>query len=146
MKKSGNDYDGLFDGLNRGKDSFKMTITPEIAAKMLEWNNHNRPLYSATYINYARQMSNNKWRETGVPLIFDPRGLADGQHRLKAILLSGKTYTFTINITEDEEIHMYLDNGFPVELPVCPVCGFVYVPEELALGKVLSVEKALEDK
>ena len=41
---------------------------------------------------------------------------------------------------------MYLDNGFPVELPVCPSCGFVYVPEELALGKVLSVEKALEDK
>ena len=40
----------------------------------------------------------------------------------------------------------YLGNGFPVELPVCPVCGFVYVPEELALGKVLSVEKALEDK
>ena len=37
---------------------------------------------------------------------------------------------------------MYLDNGFPVELPVCPQCGFVYVPEELAL----SVEKALEDK
>lgn len=41
---------------------------------------------------------------------------------------------------------MYLDNGFPVELPVCPECDFVYVPEELALGKVLSVEKALEDK
>ena len=41
---------------------------------------------------------------------------------------------------------MYLDNGFPVELPVSLVCGFVYVPEELALGKVLSVEKALEDK
>ena len=41
---------------------------------------------------------------------------------------------------------MYLANGFPVELPVCPKCGFVYVPESLALGKVLSVEKALEDK
>lgn len=41
---------------------------------------------------------------------------------------------------------MYLGNGFPVELPVCPRCGFVYVPEELALGKVLAVEKALEDK
>lgn len=41
---------------------------------------------------------------------------------------------------------MYLDNGFPVELPVCPQCGFVYVPEELALGRVLSVERALEDK
>lgn len=41
---------------------------------------------------------------------------------------------------------MYLGNGFPVELPVCPECGFVYVPEELALGKVLAVEKSLEDK
>ncbi len=40
----------------------------------------------------------------------------------------------------------YLDNAFPVELPVCPSCGFIYVPEELALGKVLSVERALEDK
>ena len=40
----------------------------------------------------------------------------------------------------------YLDNAFPVELPVCPKCGFIYVPEGLALGKVLSVEKALEDK
>lgn len=40
----------------------------------------------------------------------------------------------------------YLDNEFHVELPTCPVCGFVYVPEELALGKVLSVEKVLEDK
>ena len=27
-----------------------------------------------------------------------------------------------------------------------PKCGFVYVPEELALGKVLAVERALEDK
>ena len=40
----------------------------------------------------------------------------------------------------------YLDNAFPVEQPVCPKCGFVYVPEEHATGKVLSVEKVLEDK
>ena len=40
----------------------------------------------------------------------------------------------------------YLDNGFPVKLPVCPSCGFVYVSEELALTKVLAVEKSLEDK
>lgn len=40
----------------------------------------------------------------------------------------------------------YLDNGFPVELPCCPVCGMVYVPEELAAGKIFDVEQALEDK
>ena len=44
------------------------------------------------------------------------------------------------------DVLMYLENGFPVEMPVCPKCGFVYVPEELALGKVLAVERALEDK
>lgn len=40
----------------------------------------------------------------------------------------------------------YLGNGFPVELPKCPKCGMVFIPEELALGKMLHVEKSLEDK
>jgi hypothetical protein len=40
----------------------------------------------------------------------------------------------------------YLGNRFPVELPRCPSCGMVYVPEALALGKMLNVEQALEDK
>ena len=40
----------------------------------------------------------------------------------------------------------YLGNAFPVELPVCPKCGFIYVPEDLALGRVLTVERSLEDK
>lgn len=40
----------------------------------------------------------------------------------------------------------YLGQTFPVDLPRCPSCGFVYVSEELALGKMLRVEQALEDK
>lgn len=40
----------------------------------------------------------------------------------------------------------YLGQSFPVDLPRCPRCGFVYVSEELALGKMLKVEQALEDK
>jgi hypothetical protein len=40
----------------------------------------------------------------------------------------------------------YLGNSFPVELLKCPGCGLVFVPEELALGKMVEVEKALEDK
>jgi len=40
----------------------------------------------------------------------------------------------------------YLDSAFPVELPKCPKCGLTYVPEPLAVGKMLEVEKALEDK
>lgn len=40
----------------------------------------------------------------------------------------------------------YLNSAFPVELPACPVCGQFYIPEELAIGKILHVEKSLEDK
>ena len=40
----------------------------------------------------------------------------------------------------------YLGQSFPVELPRCPSCGFVYASEELALGRMLKVEQALEDK
>lgn len=40
----------------------------------------------------------------------------------------------------------YLGQSFPVDLPRCPKCGFVFVSEDLALGKMLKVEQALEDK
>ena len=40
----------------------------------------------------------------------------------------------------------YMDNGFPIELLKCKKCGLVLITEELALGKMLEVEKTLEDK
>jgi hypothetical protein len=40
----------------------------------------------------------------------------------------------------------YLGSSFPVDLFKCPNCGLVLIPEELALGKMVEVEKALEDK
>ncbi|NLH81630.1 MAG: hypothetical protein GX458_12400 [Phyllobacteriaceae bacterium] len=40
----------------------------------------------------------------------------------------------------------YLGQSFPVDLPRCPRCGFVWVSEEIASGKMLKVEQALEDK
>jgi len=52
----------------------------------------------------------------------------------------------------DEEMVMkpveleYLDSLFNVELPTCPHCRYVLVPEGLALGKMSQVEQLLEDK
>ena len=40
----------------------------------------------------------------------------------------------------------YLGNSYPVDLLRCPSCGLVMVPEDLALGRMNEVEKALEDK
>ncbi|GAB6178385.1 DNA-binding protein [Desulfobaculum senezii] len=41
---------------------------------------------------------------------------------------------------------VYLDSRFNVELPACPDCGFVLIPENIALGKMAEVERLLEDK
>ncbi len=40
----------------------------------------------------------------------------------------------------------YLGSAFPVDLWHCPACGLVLIPEDLALGRMLEVEKMLEDK
>jgi len=40
----------------------------------------------------------------------------------------------------------YMESDFPVELYKCSQCGLVFIPEELAKGKMDQVEKALEDK
>jgi NAD-dependent SIR2 family protein deacetylase len=35
---------------------------------------------------------------------------------------------------------------YPVELPQCPVCGIVFISEQLAVGRMAQIEKLLEDK
>ncbi|WP_024955568.1 DVU_1557 family redox protein [Sulfurospirillum arcachonense] len=40
----------------------------------------------------------------------------------------------------------YLEGNFEVELLKCPTCKMVYINDDLALGKMLEVEKGLEDK
>ncbi len=40
----------------------------------------------------------------------------------------------------------YQGNVFKVELLLCPSCGAVLIAEELAVGRMLEVEKLLEDK
>ena len=41
---------------------------------------------------------------------------------------------------------VYLGGNFEVELIQCPQCKMVIIDEKLALGKMLEVEKGLEDK
>ncbi|HNR14232.1 MAG TPA: hypothetical protein PLG17_00095 [Thermodesulfobacteriota bacterium] len=40
----------------------------------------------------------------------------------------------------------YLGSMFPVDLLRCPSCGQVFIPEDMAIGKMAEVEKILEDK
>jgi RNase P subunit RPR2 len=49
-------------------------------------------------------------------------------------------------LVKGKVVASYLGAEFPIELLRCPKCGLVHVPEELATGKMLQVEQALEDK
>lgn len=75
--------------MNPPKNSITMTITPEMAAEFLKYNENNRPLKSQRIAAFARQMKIG-WCHTGQPIIMsDMAILNDGQHRLQACLKSG---------------------------------------------------------
>ena len=40
----------------------------------------------------------------------------------------------------------YLGASFPADIPACPKCGAIFIPAEVALGKMLQIEQGLEDK
>ena len=51
-----------------------------------------------------------------------------------------------IPLTPDKVSVSYLGSTFTVDLLKCKSCGHVLITEDLALGKMLEVEKTLEDK
>lgn len=66
------------------------TVTPNMAAKWLEFNANNRPPSERTVERYAKAMKTGKWSLNGESIKFSAEGnLLDGQHRLTAICKSG---------------------------------------------------------
>jgi len=67
-------------------------VTPEMAARWLEGNIHNRDIRIADVNRYAEDMRRGRWKLTHQAIAFTEDGtLIDGQHRLWAILESGVT-------------------------------------------------------
>lgn len=79
-------------------------ITPEIAEKLLNFNSKNRPIKDNTVKFYLTQMQSDQWIFNGEPLQFNSKGeLINGQHRLKAQIIAGKTFPTVIvrNVPDD---------------------------------------------
>lgn len=75
----------------------KVQVTPELAKKWLKTNIDNRKLSEAHVRKLARDMSNDDFPNLGETIKFDAEGhLIDGQHRLEAVKLSGKTVEFFV--------------------------------------------------
>lgn len=84
-----------------------MDVTPEIAARWLEKNTHNRSVRQTKVDEYATSMKTGKWLLTHEAIAFvrpwvdkegnhHPETLQDGQHRLWAVMESGVTCQFTV--------------------------------------------------
>ena len=87
-------------------------ITPELAKQYLTKNSKNRPIKPSTVREYARDMLNGKFLTTHQGIAFDETGtLSDGQHRLLALVASGKTLDFLVTRGLPVESTAVIDRG-----------------------------------
>lgn len=83
---------GMQAAVNDGLRSSWIDVTPTQAKEWLERNFRNRSVSDDVVTAYARDMVNGAWAETHQGIAFNDRDeLVDGQHRLKAIIASGRT-------------------------------------------------------
>jgi len=81
------------------------TITPEIAAEMLEANKSNRPLTESNVAGLVKEIKGGRWKVNGDMIRFsDSNIIIDGQHRLHAVVRSGIT------------IQSWVMNGLPSDV------------------------------
>ena len=87
-------------------------MTPELAASLLERNTRNRNPKKGHVENLAHQMAEGLWKENGEAIIVDKNGdLSDGQHRLKACLLSGKSFRVVLVQGVEPTVMDTIDTG-----------------------------------
>jgi hypothetical protein len=74
-----------------------LMITPKMASELLKKNTLNRPLRPSKVRQWAALMVAGKWELTHQGIAIDEDDcLLDGQHRLQAIVMSGKTVVMTV--------------------------------------------------
>jgi hypothetical protein len=84
-------------------------ITPKMAEKYLNLNTSNRPLRAGHAEQMQADMETGNWRYCDVAIIFYEDGtLADGQHRLWAIINSGVAQRFRVvrDLPRDQAINL----------------------------------------
>lgn len=88
------------------------TITPKAAEAMLNANKSNRTLRDGVVEKYAADMGAGRWTACPEPISFYEDGdLADGQHRLFAIIESGKPQEFPVARGVPREAGLNINTG-----------------------------------
>jgi len=89
-----------------------VNVTPEIAENYLRFNNKNRDSSQSNFKFIVNEMLSGRFLENGESIIFDKYGiLKDGQHRLKAIAQTGKSYNLCVVRGVEPDVMATLDTG-----------------------------------
>jgi hypothetical protein len=90
-----------------------ITVTPDDARRFLSKMVHNRPLSMANVKAYTDEINAGRWGLNGQGIIFDSHGrLLDGQHRMHAVIKSGKAIKTLVirNVSADMFSRMDVGN------------------------------------
>jgi len=90
----------------------QILISPAIAKKMLaSLFEGQRPLNESYVVRLTNEMKNDDWRLSPDCLVQIKGKLGNGQHRLHAVIRSGKTNPFILLKTDDDELYKVIDAG-----------------------------------
>jgi hypothetical protein len=89
-----------------------VNVTPAMAKDILLLNEKNRKLSNNTVKLYAEDMKNSQWGKNTSPIsISNTFRLLDGQHRLKAVVESGKSIPFVFYFGQKNSDFQFIDGG-----------------------------------
>lgn len=92
----------------------RVFVTPDLAAKMLESNTHNRDLKQTVVDKYASDMAKGLYQETHQGIaVADDGTILDGQHRLWAVIQSGVSVWFWICYGAEKKTQLVIDGQKP---------------------------------
>ncbi len=87
-------------------------ITPELAATLLGYNDHNRPLNEGRVLQLANEMTRGGWAYNGRTIVLGENGrLLDGQHTLAAVVKSGVTIRALLAVGVGDAAQITMDTG-----------------------------------
>ncbi len=100
-------------------------VTPELARDYLTRNKSNRRLRQNIVSKYAQDMRDGLWKQTHQGLAFYSNGdIADGQHRLHAVIQSGSSIPFLVSFDVPDDARIAIDqNASRTILDAFSICG-----------------------
>lgn len=104
--------DPTTNGAASGVTARVVMVSPELAAAWLEHNPRNRRVSDKHAAMIAGAITRDEWRMNGAPIVRGADGdLLDGQHRLTAVVLSGRSVPMLVVDGVEPEAQITIDAG-----------------------------------